>query len=187
MRTRDADILIIPGLGGSGPEHWQTRWEAKLPTARRVEQEDWDRPVKHAWSARIADAVAESTRPVVIVAHSLGVIAAADALAACDPARLAGAFLVAPPDAPRLAEIPNVDPAFVPYPSELLPCPGVLVGSTNDPYGPIEAAEGLAKMWGLRFVDAGAAGHINTASGHGPWPEGLMSFAGFLSKLPNPA
>jgi uncharacterized protein len=42
MRTADCDILVIPGLGGSGPEHWQTRWEGRLSTARRVEQDDWD-------------------------------------------------------------------------------------------------------------------------------------------------
>jgi predicted alpha/beta hydrolase family esterase len=42
MRTSDADLLIVPGLGGSGPDHWQTRWEQKLSTARRVEQSDWE-------------------------------------------------------------------------------------------------------------------------------------------------
>ena len=44
MRSSDCDNLIIPGLGGSGPVHWQTRWQEKLSTARRVEQADWDRP-----------------------------------------------------------------------------------------------------------------------------------------------
>ncbi|HKU44709.1 MAG TPA: alpha/beta hydrolase, partial [Polyangiales bacterium] len=36
-----SDVLIIPGLGGSGPQHWQTRWE-QLHGYRRVEQREWD-------------------------------------------------------------------------------------------------------------------------------------------------
>ena len=54
MRIAEADILIVPGLGGSGPDHWQTRWESKLSTARRIEQADWDRPILADWTARIA-------------------------------------------------------------------------------------------------------------------------------------
>jgi predicted alpha/beta hydrolase family esterase len=35
----------------------------------------------------------------------------------------------------------------------------------------------------VRFIDAGAAGHINVDSGHGPWPEGSLAFANFMAKL----
>ena len=59
MRSRDVDILIIPGLGGSGPDHWQSRWQAKLPNAFRVEQTDWDHPDAADWTARILAAVAQ--------------------------------------------------------------------------------------------------------------------------------
>ena len=31
--------------------------------------------------------------------------------------------------------------------------------------------------------DAGESGHINIASGQGPWPEGLLQFGKFLRKL----
>ncbi|HWG04361.1 MAG TPA: alpha/beta hydrolase, partial [Beijerinckiaceae bacterium] len=57
MRSNEADILIIPGLGNSGPDHWQTRWQARLSTARRVEQDDWDFPQRDAWMERIANSV----------------------------------------------------------------------------------------------------------------------------------
>lgn len=30
-----------------------------------------------------------------------------------------------------------------------------------------------AERWGSRFVEIGRAGHINTESGYGPWPQGL--------------
>ena len=33
------------------------------------------------------------------------------------------------------------------------------------------------------LIDAGEAGHINADSGFGPWPEGSMAFAKFLTGL----
>ncbi len=65
MRTSDAELLIIPGLGGSGPDHWQTRWGQKLSTARRVEQRDWDTPKCEEWVATITGAIEQATRPVI--------------------------------------------------------------------------------------------------------------------------
>ena len=99
MRTSDADILIIPGLGGSGPEHWQTRWEAKLSTARRIEQGDWNEPHRAEWAANIVAAVKASSRPVVLVAHSCGVSSVAHAATELAGLAVAGAFLVAPASA----------------------------------------------------------------------------------------
>ena len=58
MRTADLDLLFIAGLGGSGPDHWQTRWRSRLPTARLVEQADWDRPDLPGW----VDAVVAASR-----------------------------------------------------------------------------------------------------------------------------
>ena len=79
MRSSDFDILIIPGLGGSGSGHWQSRWEAKLSTARRVEQDNWQNPRLEYWRDRIVAAVESARRPVLLVAHSLGVTAVAHA------------------------------------------------------------------------------------------------------------
>lgn len=183
MRSRDAAIVIIPGLGGSDPGHWQSRWEAKLPTARRVQQASWSHPVKRSWCAAIREALAAATQPAVVVAHSLGVIAFVEVMAMPAPPAVAGAFLVAPPSEKTLLDLGEVDPAFTPFPTAPLPCPSVLVGSRDDPYARMPEVEGLALDWGSRFIDAGEAGHLNTASGHGPWPEGLMAFAGFLTKL----
>lgn len=182
MRSRDADILIVPGLGGSGPDHWQTRWEGRLPNARRVEQDDWDRPNRAAWAARIAESVAACQRPVVVVAHSCGV--PAFVWAAVEGLRpIAGAFLVAPPSEAALRGIEAVDRAFLPYPAGALRCPALLVASRTDPYATFEEMEALAASWDVTLLDAGDAGHLNPQSGHGPWPEGLMAFGGFLSRL----
>lgn len=183
MKTSDADILIVPGLGGSGADHWQTRWEAKLSTARRVGQADWDRPDREGWTARLAAAVEASARPVILVAHSLGVPTVAHAAPAFPPGRVRGAFLVAMPDIERPDAPRAVDPAFAPLPRDPLPFPSLLVASRNDPYCSYERAEDFAYAWGSATVDAGEAGHLNPESGYGPWPEGLMRFAGFLKLL----
>ena len=182
MRTRDAHILIVPGLGGSAPDHWQSRWEAKLPTARRVAMPSWTQPVAAEWTAAVRGAILDDGRPVVLIAHSLGVIAAVRALTGGSPP-VAGAYLVAPPSEQAIGSIQAIDPAFAPFPRSPLPCPAVVIGSRNDPHDPLGFAGTLARDWGAAFIDAGEAGHINAESGHGPWPEGLMSFAGFLRKL----
>jgi predicted alpha/beta hydrolase family esterase len=182
MRTAEADLLIIPGLGGSGPDHWQTRWEQKLSTARRVEQRDWDRPQREDWVAAIAAAIGEATRPVVLIAHSLGAIAAIHA-SRDTAAGIKGAFLVAAPSEERLAEVADVDPAFRPYAREKLPFASTLIASRDDPFSDFAHSEALARDWGAKLIDAGASGHINAESGHGPWPEGLLQFAGFMKRI----
>jgi predicted alpha/beta hydrolase family esterase len=54
---------------------------------------------------------------------------------------------------------------FAPVPQEHFACPGIVVGSTDDPYGGLEFAPRCAHGWGSRFVSIGPAGHINAASG----------------------
>jgi uncharacterized protein len=183
MRTSDCDILMVPGWSGSGPEHWQTRWEQRLSTARRVEQGDWYRPDRDAWVDALVAEVGRSERPVVLVAHSCGVPTVIHAGPRLDPARVRAGFLVALPSEEAMRAIPGMDPAFTPFPRDPLPFPSVLVASRTDAYCPYAVAEDFAYAWGSAMVDAGDAGHLNTASGHGPWPEGLMRFAGLLGTL----
>jgi predicted alpha/beta hydrolase family esterase len=183
MRTSDLDILIVPGWTNSGPDHWQSRWQAKLKTARRVEFASWDAPVLVDWTTRLADAVEAATRPVLLVAHSLGVLAVAHAAPRLAAGKVAGAFLVAPPDFAAAPMPPAIDRAFAPAPTARLPFPSVLVHSATDPYCAPASAVTLAALWGSEPADAGDAGHINAASGHGPWPEGLLRLATFLRQL----
>ena len=135
---------------------------------------------------RVIEEVEAATKPVVLVAHSLGVAAAIHAAPHLGN-KVAGAFLVAPPDVAN----PDIQPehlkTFGPYPREPLPFPSVVVASRNDPFGTYEHAGDMAGAWGSTLLDAGEAGHINMDSGHGPWPEGTMVFAQFLSRLKPPA
>lgn len=182
MKVKDADILIVPGYTNSCPDHWQTRWEGKLSSARRVEQAEWSKPVREDWMANVVKAVNEAEKPVVVIAHSLGVPAVIQAIPKFVKP-VAGAFLVAVPDVANPAIRPKHLMTFGPYPREKLPFPSMMIASRNDPFCAFDVAENLASAWGSLLIDAGEAGHINADSGHGPWPEGSMTFAGFLCKL----
>ena len=183
MKTGDCEILILPGYAGSEEEHWQARWAARLRTARIVEQADWHESDPEAWCARIAAAVEAATRPVVLIAHSLGVVAAVKAAPRFPADVVRAALFVALPDIEHGRDLPGSVRAFAPVPRDSLPFPTLLVASRTDPHCSYARAEDFAAAWGASLVDAGEAGHINVASGHGPWPEGLMRLAGFLAPL----
>lgn len=167
-----APILIIPGWGDSGPEHWQTLWERATPHARRVVQRDWEQPARADWVLEIDRAIASSPGPPVLVAHSLGCLAVAH-WAAANNRPVAAALLVAPSDAER-RDFPPTIRGFAPVPTLRFPFPSVLVASANDPFIHLERARSFAEAWGGRFVDVGRCGHINAASGFGPWPAGEL-------------
>ncbi len=192
MRTSDVDILIVPGWGDSGPDHWQSRWVRNLKTARRVEQEDWFRPDREVWVARVVEEVGHAARPVVLVGHSLGVATILHAAGRVDGTRVAGLFLVAPSDLDALDLWPCdegqdwelIAASFAPMPMARLPFPARLVASSNDDFCSVERAQTLGAAWGAETSIVADMGHINAASGQGPWPEGLLTFGQFLRAMP---
>jgi hypothetical protein len=157
-------VLIVPGLGDSGPGHWQTWWEAQDGNARRVHQTDWRTPELERWSARVGEAIGQAQGPVWLVAHSFGCLASVQA-AAARPERVAGALLVAPASPAKCGLERSL-------PRRPLPFPSLVVASLDDPWLPFAAATAWSKRWGSRLVGLGHAGHINVDSGYGPWPEG---------------
>lgn len=183
MRIAEADILILPGLGNSGTGHWQRRWSERFATGRIVEQADWDRPRLTDWVARIQHEVMMSTRPVVLVAHSLAVSAVVHAARGFTDTKVRGALLVSAPDHDRVDALPAAARGFGKVPRDPLPFPSMLVASTNDPYCSIESAADMAAAWGSELHLAQNAGHINLESGHGPWPEGLLIFTRLMQRL----
>ena len=169
--TAASTVLILPGWQGSGDDHWQMRW-VRLHGYRVVEQNDWMRPRRGDWLARLDEVVIDAPGSVVLVAHSLGCIqVAAWAAFSRHTARVRGALLVAPGDV-ESHDMKNRLPGWSPIVRQPLPFTSILVGSQNDPYCSAERAEGLARDWTARWVDLGAAGHINAESSLGDWPEG---------------
>ena len=179
-----APILIIPGLGGSGPEHWQSLWQARLPNATRVEQGDWDRPDRADWIARLDHAVAQAPEPPILVAHSLSC-----ALVACWAAahrrQVHAALLVGPADIESDTHTPPETHVFRPLPMQRLPFPTIVAASRDDPYVAFERATAMARAWDAELVDVGNAGHINPAAGFGEWPAGEELLARLQTRDPS--
>ena len=123
MRIADADILIIPGLGNSSPGHWQRRWGDRFSTARFVEQEEWDHPALAPWVDTIEREIMLSTRPVVLVAHSLAVSAVVHTAARLKDSKVRGAFLVSAPDLELNPNAPAEARPFLGVPRDPLPFP----------------------------------------------------------------
>lgn len=180
---QDPLILTVPGLGNSGPGHWQTQWEQDLPDCERIDLGLWDDPHRNTWVNKINLAVHKADRPVVLVAHSLGCLAVAWWAEFEKPAdgKVLGALLVAPPD----VEVRPIDrrlTRFAPFPHGELPFPSILVASRNDPYMGIGQARHLARAWGSGFADAGEVGHINAESDLGEWTFGRLLLNQLLPK-----
>jgi uncharacterized protein len=166
-------VLVIPGLGGSGPDHWQTRWERKFPRHVRVEQSDWDHPERETWLKSLAAAIeaAAGERPV-LVAHSLGCAVVAHAARRWPSLPVRASLLVAPADVDSPAHTPPETRGFSPLPLSPLPWAATVLASQNDPFVSIERARTFAEAWGAAFVDVGRLGHINALSNLGDWDDG---------------
>jgi predicted alpha/beta hydrolase family esterase len=182
--TYTPHVFVLPGLGGSEPEHWQTRWEDEHGYVR-VQQRDWDRPEPNEWMDQLERVLAAGGTPCVLVAHSLGCALVAHFVRELRPtfSGIRGALLVAPADVDDQAHTPEVVRGFAPLPLEPLPFPSIVVASTNDPYVSLARAREFADRWGADFVDIGAAGHINAESQLGAWPEGHRVFERLLERL----
>jgi predicted alpha/beta hydrolase family esterase len=166
---------VIPGLGGSGPEHWQTIWERRHPRHERVEQRDWDRPELEVWLAALAAAIElgrrEGEAPAV-VAHSLGCALIAHAARRWPELPVRAALLVAPADVESPAHTPPETRGFAPLPLERLPFAATVIASQDDPFVSLERARTFAAAWGAAFIDVGRKGHINALSNLGDWDDG---------------
>ena len=165
-------VLILPGWQNSGPEHWQSRWEA-LYGDQRVQQHNWMQPLRGDWMAQLEEAVLDAPPgPIVLAAHSLGcLLTAAWAQHSRNTDRVVGALLVAPGDAER-EELRAALKSWSPIVLQRLPFASTLLGSQDDPYCSFARAQYFANAWGSAFLDCGNKGHINAESGLGDWPEG---------------
>ncbi len=171
--------LILPGLGNSGPEHWQTAFERADVTSVRVVQDEWDAPACADWVTRLDEVVAATAGSIVLVAHSSSCALVAHwAAAASDVARakIRGALLVAPSD-PTGARYPVGPTGFAPVPMTTLPFTTIVVASDDDQYVTLERAKEYAAAWGAELVTLHGAGHINASAGFGAWPEGAALLA----------
>ena len=163
------NVLILPGWLSSGPDHWQSRWE-RTHGYQRVEQSDWQRPLRGDWISRLEDVLLSCTEPAVLVAHSLGCLTVAAWAAHSKNTHLVkAALLVAPPDTAR-EDIGQMLPGWV-VPLQKLPFNTVVLASSNDPFCGIAKTQRFASEWQARLIEVGERGHLNADSDLGDWPD----------------
>lgn len=180
MKAKDLTIFFVPGVEGAPDGHWLSRWQTKLSTGRMIHLSRPDAPDADRWRSELLTQVESTKGPIALVGHGLG--AGLIALVAAElPERVKGGFLVAPPALPN-SENEHLA-KFGEYSREPLMFPSLYIASRNDPDCPFDRAEEQAGDWGSLFIDAGESGRIDDASGHGPWPEGSLTFARFISRL----
>ena len=168
----DLDVLILPGWGDSGPEHWQSLWLKENPQFKRVVQRDWTDSRLDEWIETLNTYVSACASSAVLVGHSLSSILIPHWARTNDASKVAGALIVAPTDVERRETCPPESWGFAPIPRALLPFPSIVVVGEDDPYADLKTTEELARSWGSEFINLGKVGHINVASGFGPWPQG---------------
>jgi uncharacterized protein len=175
--------LIVPGLDGSPAPHWQSWWAATDPRALMVELSDPSRPVAAVWETELASIILHHP-DCVLVGHSLGSVLIARILTKWPQLKVRAALLVAPAETRGSDRIGQ----FGPIPEAPLGVPATLVASRNDPWMRFARSNMLSRAWEAELVDLGFAGHINVASGYGPWAGGKWLRDDLLRKTcPHPA
>lgn len=172
-------ILTIPGLGGSGPGHWQTYWDEHRPGCKRVHQGNWNIPDYEEWMDGLHNAITACDEPPILVAHSLSCALVAHWAVEHPDIPVHGALLVAPADVDSEEHTPPETWVFSPIPMMALPFPSTVVASSNDPYVSLQRAQVFATAWGASFVNIGPHGHINADAHLKDWDEGWA----FLEEL----
>lgn len=161
----------MPGRGIPRPEHWLRQWADTHPEYRWAPEPPGPPLILNDRVAALHAAVSESEESAIIIAHSAGCITTAVWAAANHAGPVRAALLVTPP---CVRSFEPDDPSDIPWPviRRTLPFRSVLVASRNDPYTTFAQFEQLAEDWGADLVDAGAVGHLDSATGFGPWPDG---------------
>lgn len=172
--------LIVPGLRDPVAQHWQTWLAERLPQARSLTPMGRENLSLSARVDELDATIARLDAPVLLVAHSGGCVLVAHwASQTAWSHRVHGALLATPPtfDRPLPPAYPQLDAldaaGWLPVPRQLLPFPSLVAASRNDLLGEWDAVCQLAVDWGSEIEDLGEVGHLNPASGYGPWPEAL--------------
>jgi uncharacterized protein len=167
-------VLFVPGLRDHVEDHWQTLLQRKIPGARSVPPLEHDKLSRDARVEALQQALSEIGGPVILVAHSAGVMITVH-WAQKYQRPIHGALLAAPADleAPMPAGYPALEVlrenGWLPIPRAPLPFPSIVAASTNDPLGSLDRVTQLAADWGSRLINVGAVGHLNPAAGYGEW------------------
>lgn len=173
-----ATVLIVPGLRDHVAQHWQTLLAAEWPAAQTVPPMGRDDLDCARRVEAIELAVSAIQGRVILVAHSGGCVMVAHwAQSTGHASRIQGALMATPPDfeMPMPEGYPTIEAlrmgGWLPVPRRPLPFKSLVALSENDPLGDLNAVQKLAHDWQAETVNLGRVGHLNPASGFGPWPQ----------------
>jgi uncharacterized protein len=182
MKNHTTQLVIIPGLGGSGEFHWQTFWSNKFDNSSRIIQEDWNQPNLESWLKELDDVILKLDCPIILVAHSLAVSLVMHWSERNTNSNIKGALLVAPADVDSPDHTPEILRGFAMIPISKLPFASIVVASENDDYVSLERAQYFAEQWGSDFINIGPKGHINSESNLEFWEEGQIILNTLIQK-----
>ena len=169
--------IIVPGVGGSGQNHWQSWLQRRLMSCSRVEQHDWNKPLLAQWVANFVSATLKVEASIQVVAHSFGCLTAVAAIHQHPELakKIKKLILVAPANPSRFGENGFARDSVGNYTEFFhnikLYIPTQMIISENDPWLNFEDAKALAQAWKIQPINLGQVGHINVDSGFGPFPE----------------
>ena len=173
-------IVLVYGYEGSGPGHWQRWLQGELQRRDAAfafpELSEPLAPDKDRWLAELAQVVEAAAEPVTLVAHSLGCWLVDHFINERGGERLHAALLVAPPSPHLIFEA--VD-SFLPPPRRreawaTIAAHSLIVSSDNDEFATAAEIEAIATDLNVQYQMIPDAGHINSASGYGPWRFALV-------------
>jgi predicted alpha/beta hydrolase family esterase len=161
-------FLILHGLDGSGPGHWQQWLAGRLRDAgEEVRFPDLPSPGAPQLEAWLDALAAERGDADVAVCHSLSCVLWLHHRARGGPPA-ERVLLVAPPgEDAGVPEIANFFPAPV---DPALAAGARLVCSDDDPYCPRGAATVYGEPLAIETEVIPGAGHVNADAGFGEWP-----------------
>ncbi|TCM67817.1 hypothetical protein EC844_107112 [Acinetobacter calcoaceticus] len=169
--------VIVPGAGGSDFDHWQSWLQRQLMSSSRVQQQDWQLPILEQWVNQCVKTLQKAPDQVQIIAHSFGCLTSVATLARHPmlAKKVKKMLLVAPANPSRFGERGFARDSVTDYASYFhqlkLNVPTEMIISENDPWLAFADAQRLAQAWHVNAHNLGQVGHINVASGFGPFPE----------------
>jgi predicted alpha/beta hydrolase family esterase len=173
-RRLSRSFLILHGLEGSGPDHWQTWLAGRLrERGEDVRYPDLPEPFEpepDKWHDALHTELDAMRGDRTVICHSLAcllwMLHARDCGGMVDRA-----LLVAPPSLDEIPAIARFWPAGIDADDLRRPAreTRIVCAPLGDPYGPQGCRDVFAELGTpMDLIEGG--GHLNTDAGYGPWP-----------------
>ncbi|MEV3975740.1 alpha/beta hydrolase, partial [Streptomyces sp. NPDC050698] len=165
MMNESTTVVMVPGLRDHVEDHWQTHLARRLDNVLTVPPLETDKLSRDARVAALDEVLTSVGGPVVLIAHSAGVMTVAH-WARAHYREIAGALLVTPADLelPLPESYPSLEEldrnGWLPIPRQRLPFPSTVAASRNDPLAGYRRGVGFGDGLGCGVGGIGGGGEI---------------------------